>query len=115
MKKIALWLTFAIAVAAPLASRVQAQDDGKAAATKHFKLAGTVKSVDAKGHKLVVDHGDIPGFMAAMTMPYEARKEEDLQKVAVGDQIQADVVVNSGAAHLENIKVTGHAKGKDAK
>lgn len=82
------------------------------AAPKHFELTGTVQSVDAKGQKLVVQHGDIPGFMAAMTMPYNAGKQEDLTKVSAGDQIHADIVVNTGEVHLENITVTGPAKAK---
>ena len=69
--------------------------------------------MDTKQHKVVVQHGDIPGFMSAMTMPYNAGKQEDLTKVSAGDQIQADVVVSDSEAHLENIKVTGHAKPKD--
>jgi Cu/Ag efflux protein CusF len=76
--------------------------------TKRFELSGIVKSVDSKQQKLVVQHGDIPGFMAAMTMPYNSGKQEDLTKVSVGDQIHADVVVNDSEMHLENIRVTGH-------
>jgi protein SCO1/2 len=79
---------------------------------KHYKLAGTVKSVDTKNHKLVVDHKEIPGFMGAMTMPYSVRKEEDLTKVSAGDQIAADVVVTDKDVHLEGVKITGRAKGK---
>jgi Cu/Ag efflux protein CusF len=75
---------------------------------KRFELAGVVRSVDTKQQKLVVQHGDIPGFMAAMTMPYNAGKREDLTKVSVGDQIRADVVVNNSEMHLENITVIGH-------
>ena len=47
-----------------------AQTPGQSVPPKHFKLEGTVKSVDAQNHKLVVDHKEIPGFMKAMTMPY---------------------------------------------
>jgi Cu/Ag efflux protein CusF len=81
-----------------------------AAASKRYTLDGTIKSVDAKQRTLVVQHGDIPGFMAAMTMPYKAGKAEDLAKLAPGDQIHADVVVNSDEMHLENISVTSSAK-----
>jgi Cu/Ag efflux protein CusF len=96
-----------------LGSLAQTKDQQSKA--KHYKMQGTVQSVDTKDHKLTVQHGDIPGFMAAMTMAYPAGKTEDLTKVAPGDQIQADVAVNDSDIHLENIKVTTHAKGKDAK
>ncbi len=92
-----------------------AQSKDQPSKVQHYKMQGTVKSVDAKDHKLTVQHGDIPGFMAAMTMAYPAGKTEDISKVAPGDQIQADVAVSDTDIHLENIKVTNHAKAKDAK
>jgi Cu/Ag efflux protein CusF len=84
-----------------------------AAPSKRYSLDGTVISMDVKRRTLVVQHGDIPGFMAAMTMPYSAGKTEDLAKVASGDQIHADVVVNADEMHLENISVTGHPNSKN--
>jgi len=92
-----------------------AQSNNQQANVKHYKMQGTVKSVDTKDHKLTVQHGDIPGFMAAMTMAYPAGKTEDISKIAPGDQIQADVAISDSDIHLENIKVTNHAKAKDAK
>ncbi len=80
------------------------------APAQRFRLAGTVKSVDAAAERLVIQHGDIPGFMGAMTMSYDAAKREDLRKVTAGDQIESDVVVNDTGTHLENIKVTGHTE-----
>ena len=62
---------------------------------KRYALDGVVKSVDTAKHSLVVQHGDIPGFMAAMTMSYDVGKTEDLAKVTAGDHIHADVVVNA--------------------
>jgi len=90
-----------------------AQTAGQSVPPKHFKLEGTVKSVDAQNHKLVVDHKEIPGFMKAMTMPYNVKNEEDLTKVSAGDQIAADVVVSAEEGrYLENVKVTSHATEK---
>ena len=69
-----------------------------------------MKSVDVAAERLVIQHGDIPGFMGAMTMSYDAGAHEDLHKVTPGDEIESDVVVNDTATYLENIKVTGHTK-----
>ena len=81
-----------------------------------FKLSGVVKSVDTDGRRLIVAHGDIPGFMRAMTMPYKVGPSEDVSKVTPGDKIDANIVVGNADAHLENIQVTGHEDGaeKDA-
>ena len=106
--KLAIWLTMAIALFLPLVAATQTQTTK----IQHYKLVGTMKSVDTKDQKVEVDHKDIPGFMAAMTMTYSAGKKEDLKKVSSGDQIQADVVVGDGPTHLENIKVMGHTKDK---
>jgi Cu/Ag efflux protein CusF len=80
------------------------------ASTRRFQLTGTVKSVDADNGRLVVEHGDIPGLMGAMTMSYPVGSRENLQKVAAGDQIRSDVVVSETGSHLENIQVTRGAK-----
>jgi len=106
-------LGLAMILTLPFAASAQMQMGGPESKTQYFKLSGTVKSVNAKDRQLVVQHGDIPGFMSAMTMPYHVGKSEDLQKIAAGDRIQADVVVKDNDSHLENIKVTSHEKSKD--
>ena len=77
------------------------------AVVQRFKLTGTVKSVDATNRRIVVAHGDIPGYMSAMTMGYAIGTQEDLGRIAAGDRIRSDVVVNDSGPHLENIEVTG--------
>jgi Cu/Ag efflux protein CusF len=118
----AKWLLVGIALvasAAPWHGSAQTQKSAQNSAksenqqVQRYKLTGTVQSVDAKNHKLIVDGKDIPGFMGAMTMPYSSGKDEDLSKISVGDQIQADVVVGDGATHLESIKVSGQPKAKN--
>jgi Cu/Ag efflux protein CusF len=88
------------------------QTNPPATQPKVYKLKGVVKSVDGKSRRVTVAHDDIPGFMAAMTMPYKVGKAEDLKKLNSGDKIQADVVVGDGFVDLENIKVNG--SGADA-
>jgi Cu/Ag efflux protein CusF len=78
--------------------------------SQRFKLSGTVKSIDADNGRIVVQHGDIPGFMSAMTMSYRVAPGEDLKHVAAGDKIESDVVVDTASQYLENIKVTGKTK-----
>lgn len=72
-----------------------------------YTLQGKVVSKVPETHTLVVDHGDIPGFMAAMTMPYSVASGVDLSGVEPGDKIQAQVVVHAdGRYELDKIKVT---------
>ncbi len=81
-----------------------------AAEVKHFQLQGEVISVDAPNKSLVVKHGDIPGFMDAMTMPYPVADVKELNGLAAGDQIRAAIVVTNGEVLLEKITVVSKAK-----
>ena len=76
---------------------------------KRYHLKGKVVSVDKKSKMLNVDGEDIPGFMPAMTMPYEVKPESQLDKLKPGDAITADVVVQDEKGWLENIAVAGQA------
>ncbi len=77
-------------------------------AQKRYHLTGRVISTDHRSHSVMVDGDDIPGFMAAMTMPYTVKDDSLLDKLAPGDQITADVVVSGDQSWLENIVVVGH-------
>jgi Cu/Ag efflux protein CusF len=98
------------AYAGPALATEQPPAHPATAPTRHFKLAGTVKSVDAADGRLLIQHGDIPGLMGAMTMSYDVGKHEDLQKLSAGDEIRSDVVVNETGTYLENIQVTRKTK-----
>jgi hypothetical protein len=45
---------------------------------RHYDFKGRVVSKVSETHTLVVDHENIPGFMAAMTMPYPVAANVDL-------------------------------------
>jgi Cu/Ag efflux protein CusF len=75
------------------------------ASTRRFELTGTVKSVDAANGRLVVEHGDIPGLMSAMTMSYSVGAQENLKALAAGTRIRSDVVVSETGSRLENIQI----------
>lgn len=83
------------------AAKSQSQGQGQ-----RYHLVGKVVSVDNAQGILLVDHQAIPGFMDAMTMPYPVADTAALATLAPGDEITADVVVTTSAAHLENIVVT---------
>ena len=84
-------------------------------AAKRYHLQGKVVSVDRRASMLNVDAEAIPGFMAAMTMPYNVKPETELDKLSPGDAISADVVVQGDNSWLENIKVTGHSSAPASK
>jgi protein SCO1/2 len=61
---------------------------------KHYFLQGRVLGKSDLTQQITVNHGDIPGFMAAMTMPYPVKDTQGFQEVQPGDLITADVVVD---------------------
>jgi len=65
--------------------------------------------VETAKQQVTVDAGDIPGFMAAMTMGYSVKNPNLLTPLSPEDKIKADVVVNGNDVYLENIVVVKKA------
>ena len=84
-------------------------------AAKRYHLKGKVVSVDKRANMLNVDSEAIPGFMDAMTMPYPVKPASELDKLAPGDAITADVVVQGDNSWLENITVTTQGAASQSK
>jgi protein SCO1/2 len=76
---------------------------------KKYQLKGKVVSIDERGKMVNVDSEAIPGFMDAMTMPYQVKPENELEKLHPGDSITADLIVQDESAWLQNISVRGHS------
>jgi protein SCO1 len=70
-------------------------------------MNGAVVSIQPAAHQATIQHGAIPGFMEAMTMPYVIRDDAELRKLSAGDQITADLMVNkeTGEVWLANVRV----------
>jgi protein SCO1/2 len=78
---------------------------------KRYHLVGTVISVDTAHGSANIDGQEVPGFMAAMAMPYLVHDSKALAALSAGDQITADIVVTDTDSYLENIVVTKKAAG----
>src|SRR6202166_672351 len=76
---------------------------------QRYHLGGRVVSIENAKQQVVVDAGDIPGFMAAMTMGYSVKNPNLLTPLSPEDKIKADVVVNGNDVYLENIVVVKKA------
>jgi len=77
--------------------------------TKEYQLQGQILDVKPETNEVLVKHGDIPGFMPAMTMPYKVEDGKLLTGKEPGDLITATLVVGETEAHLSKIDKTGHA------
>ncbi len=80
---------------------------------KSYPIHGQILALSAPqpdGHaEVTLQHGDIPGFMPAMTMPYTVKNAANVTGLAAGDVIDATLVVDGDDVHLDAIKKAGHA------
>jgi protein SCO1/2 len=73
-----------------------------------YPLKGVIQSVDATRGEIVVSHEAVPGYMAAMTMPFPVK--DDPQVIALlrpGDKIEATLIVDRDRYWLEKILTRG--------
>jgi protein SCO1/2 len=78
-----------------------------------YHLRGKVVSTDAAHGIVVLDHEAIPGFMGAMTMPYQLKDPSILSELHPGDVITADVLVSKSSQEtvlLDHIVVVAQAR-----
>lgn len=83
---------------------------------KTYPLEGEVLAKNPSNGEITVKHGNIPGFMPAMTMVYKTKDPSMVQQLNPGDQITADILVpeNSDDYRLSNLKITGKSDGNTA-
>jgi len=79
---------------------------------KTYPLQGEVRGKDLATNEVTVNHGDIPGFMPAMTMPYKVKNTAMLQELQPGDKIAAEVVVSQDGNDywLEDVRITDESR-----
>jgi protein SCO1/2 len=78
-----------------------------------YHLRGKIVSTDVAHGIVVVDHEAIPGFMDAMTMPYQLKDPTIASDLHAGDTITADVLVSKNSEEtvlLDHIVVIAQAK-----
>ena len=83
---------------------------------KRYNLRGQVVAKNVAANEITVQHDEIPGFMAAMTMPYKVKDPATVQEVEPGDRIAAEVVVVNGGSNywLEDVRITEQIGRKSA-
>ena len=82
---------------------------------KRYPVQGEVISLDTQKNLMTLKHGDIPNFMPAMTMSYEMAYPKEVNGIAAGDTIRAELVVSNGVGRLEKIQLETKAAPSAAK
>jgi protein SCO1 len=76
---------------------------------REYALQGQVVAVADNHQQATINHEAIPGFMAAMTMPYNVRDPKQLDGIAPGDLINAKLIVLANDAYVTDLKRVGEA------
>lgn len=84
---------------------------------RSYNVTGRVVGFGDDGRTVIVEHGDIPGLMPAMTMPFKMRHGAALDKIAVHEAVGFRLIVtrdSSWIAHLVSLPdsaVAAHPAG----
>jgi protein SCO1 len=72
---------------------------------QRYPVTGMIVSVDRGARTFVASIQAIPGYMQAMTMPFEVRQESELQGLSPGVVVSFTLVVDNETSHAEQIRV----------
>lgn len=74
-------------------------------AAKRYEAKGLVVKVDKAHKSLVISCEEIPGYMEAMSMPFEVRKADELDGLNPGTMIEFTLVVSDDSSYVDGIRV----------
>jgi len=76
-----------------------------AAPRQVFQVTGTIIEVQAAEKSVEIQHEKIPGYMPAMTMPFDVKNTNELTGLGSGDKVTFQMIVLTNDAWIENIRV----------
>jgi protein SCO1/2 len=74
------------------------------AAQEHL-VSGMVLKVDRAHNRFTASIHAIPGYMPAMTMPFEVRQSKDLDGLVPGASVEFRLVVSQNSSHADRIRI----------
>ena len=74
-------------------------------AAQEYSVTGMVLKVDRARRTFTASIQAIPGFMAAMAMPFQVRQAKDLDGLLPGASVAFALVVNGNTSYAERIRV----------
>ena len=77
---------------------------------KTYEMRGQILAVNRDKMEILVKHEEIPGLMAAMTMPWKVQTANMLDNLGPGDLITSEIVVDNNQGVVTKITKLGTAK-----
>jgi protein SCO1 len=90
-------------VLAAVSAGLAACGSGGEAGAARYEFKGKVEHVDKRGSAVTIAHGEIQGYMPAMTMPFKLKDESLYDELAPGDEVTATLVVTGNRSWLEDV------------
>jgi protein SCO1 len=75
------------------------------AAAQQYAVKGMIVSVNRTASTFTASIEEIPGFMKAMTMPFEVRQAKDLDRLVPGAMVEFTLVVDAKTSYAQGIKI----------
>jgi protein SCO1/2 len=79
------------------------KDSAQASRTQVFTVKGVVKELEPDGKTAVIRHEAIPGYMEAMTMPFEVRDTNLLHGLKAGDTVSFELDVTPTEGWIQGL------------
>jgi protein SCO1/2 len=79
--------------------------------TRNFTVRGVVREARPAKSQLVVKHEEIPGYMDAMTMPFQVRDPKILESVKPGDAITFQLHVTEKDHWIDGLQIVAAGAG----
>lgn len=105
---------FAFLLLALAAGLSACRSTGDQAGRQSFTVRGVIRELPADGRSAVIRHEAIPGYMAAMTMPFAVRQPSELAGLAAGDEVTFRLQVNEEESWIDRVHRTGRAPAAGA-
>src|SRR5262245_54555313 len=77
---------------------------------KHYEMRGQILGINRDKMEILVKHEEIPGLMAAMTMPWKVENVAMLDNLGPGDLIASELTVEGSQAVITKITKLGTAE-----
>jgi protein SCO1/2 len=68
-----------------------------------YATRGVIKELKPDGKTVVITHEEIPGFMPAMTMPFEVHDAKELTGLQAGDTVAFQLVISGNDGWIEQL------------
>jgi protein SCO1/2 len=69
--------------------------------------SGVVVEVNSSEKKVTIKHNEIPGYMSAMTMPFDVKDTNELNNLEPGDPVSFRLIVANNYGWIDQIHKTG--------